>query len=176
MPIMRDYKKRRDWYVKDDDSTPQKEAQRGLGELLMVRRRLERLAAALLAVSILALGNFLYQGGFQTAAHWFGQIALWSDEQSSALAAAEARLAQLDSVLANKNKSIEERQLALDALRNEHAALRRVLVVDRLSVDEIFAQEKARNEQDIWKERGVSFLLGILSGLLTALIARWLNI
>jgi septal ring factor EnvC (AmiA/AmiB activator) len=141
-----------------------------------MRRLIERTAAALMVVIIALIIVFFIRGGFlnrpsaevSAEAHYSGQI--------SALTSAQQTLTKLHSVLADQKRTLEERQRALDLLRVEHTALSKVLAVDKAAVEEIFEQQRRRNERDVWKERAVAFVLGVLSGLLTALILHWIRL
>lgn len=155
---------------------PRQPPDRDYERTLLLRRRIERLTAVLLMSTIAGIVGFFIQGGFLNRAvapqaadrHYSAQIAALSDAQTT--------LGQLESILADQKKTLEERQHALYRLQAEHAALSKVLAVDRASVEEIFKQQRQKNEYDVWKERGVAFLLGILSGLLTTIIVHWIKL
>lgn len=143
---------------------------------LLLRRRLERVTAVLLIAVIAGIVGFFVQGGFLNRAGAPAAADVHYSAQMAALSDARATLGQLDSILADQKKTLEERQRALSQLQAEHAALSKVLAVDRASVEEIFEQQRCENEQDVWKERAVAFLLGILSGLLTTIIVHWIRL
>lgn len=168
------YRPRERWWAKNFE--PEPPPPRDLGRTLVLRRRIERLAAGVMAMAIAAIVVFFIRGGFLNRMDDTARPDVRYSAQITALAEAQATLAQLNGVLTDQRKTLEERQGALDQLRAEHTALSRVLAVDRAAVDEIFEQQRRMNAQDVWKERGVAFLLGILSGLLTALILHWVQL
>jgi uncharacterized coiled-coil protein SlyX len=143
---------------------------RTLARTLELRQQFEVAMGITLALGIAAIVGFFVQGGFIDRA--FDQIPHDTDPGSrlEALAHARRSLIDLDAVLADQRKTMEERQQALRELKTEHEALNKVLAADRNAVEAIFDRQRLKSQEDAWKERGVGFLLGVLSGLLTALI------
>lgn len=172
MPIMRDYKNGRRGLLKEEPSPP-----RSLNEALALRKRVATMVMLSLAVAISGIALFFVRGGFlERAGGWRIVPDTGYSEQIDALDNVQSTLSKLDEVLTDQKKTLEERQRALEQLRREHAALRQILAIDQASIEAIFEQQRLRAEREIWKERGVAFLLGILSGLLTALILHWIRL
>jgi septal ring factor EnvC (AmiA/AmiB activator) len=169
---VRDYnslaEKRRDRELRqrlDDDTR--------LARTLQRRRRIAAASGVFLVASILAIVGFFIKGGFVDLST--DQTFTDSNYASQVAAIAQARdtLIQLDAVLAGQKQTLEDRERLLGKLQGEQESLNKVLSVDRAAIEALFEQQQRRYERDVWAERGVGFVLGVLSGLLTALILHW---
>jgi uncharacterized membrane protein YhhN len=90
------YRQRERWWSNAHKPEP---PPRDLGRTLVLRRRIERLAAGVMAVTIAAIVAFFVQGGFLNRAGQLTVPAATYSAQVTALAEAQATLAQLGEAL-----------------------------------------------------------------------------
>jgi len=96
-------------------------------------------------------------------------------EQIKSLNETEANLKQLITFIETQKAKLAESQVLVKSLKDEESKLRPVVEADRKIVDAILNTQLTRNRAHIWKERIISFLLGVIASIVAALFLTAIN-
>jgi chromosome segregation ATPase len=92
------------------------------------------------------------------------------NRQAEAIAKALLAVNELTGYLERQQAEVKERNRIIASLKEEEGKIRPLVQADRATVSAILEAEARQRRQEIWLERGLSFVLGVIS----SLFATWL--
>jgi len=96
-------------------------------------------------------------------------------QQIKSLNETERSLKQLVTFIETQKAKLAESEAVVKSLKEEESKLRPVVEADRKLVDAILDAQHSRSRAYIWKERIISFLLGIIASIVAALLLTAIN-
>lgn len=90
------------------------------------------------------------------------------EQELEKLRQAEKSLTSLEQFVAEQRKAAIEVQEVVDQLASEQKKLEPVVEADRATVDAVLRAHSDSQKADVWKERGIGFVLGILSSFIVS--------
>ncbi len=85
------------------------------------------------------------------------------------------RLSQLNKFLTREQKRVADTEASIMRLQNEQTILEPIVLSQRQTVEAVLAAYTKRTASNIWKERIISFILGIVTSLLASIIYSLIN-
>ncbi|MBW2664450.1 MAG: hypothetical protein JRD93_21355 [Deltaproteobacteria bacterium] len=92
------------------------------------------------------------------------------NEQIQALNDVEKSLNNLVDFVGRQKHKLRESEDILNALKKEHDTLKPVIETEREIIQKIFAIQSKRYMDNIWKERVVSFFVGVLASVIASFL------
>ncbi|SFP39790.1 hypothetical protein SAMN05216601_110206 [Ectopseudomonas composti] len=118
--------------------------------------------------SIIGLGFFIYTSE-QARAQKLANFQSYS-EQFELLRSTEKNLNDLSVFISSQKSEIEAAKSLIQDLETKKSELEPIVTANQDVVDAIFLQQRRDIDENIWVERGISFLLGILASLIATVI------
>jgi len=92
------------------------------------------------------------------------------DEQINSLNDVESSLQELILFVNSQKSKLKESEEILNSLKNEHETLKPIVETEREVIKKIFALQSKMSSDAIWKERVVSFFLGVLASVIASFV------
>lgn len=93
-------------------------------------------------------------------------------EQLRQLDQVRAGLADLISFVDLQKKSLKEAQEVVEKLQKERESLSAVVEAEREVVEAIFRLQSERSQREVWRERGLGFVLAVFASVLASFLYR----
>jgi len=87
----------------------------------------------------------------------------------------QGSLGELQKVLSQQKDRLEKDQLSLETIKKEKERLEPIVKADREIVESILQMQQERFRKQVWKERGIGFLIGFFSSLAASSVFIFLN-
>jgi hypothetical protein len=91
-------------------------------------------------------------------------------QQLNRLNEVEGSLKNLTEFVETQKKSLKETEDAINNLKKEEETLRPVVESDRRAIETLFELQAQRNQESIWRERIVSFVLGVIASIMASFV------
>lgn len=92
------------------------------------------------------------------------------EDQYALLRTTQENLTNLENFISNKKQEILITENLLTNLEKQKAEIEPIVTANQEVVDALFAQQRKELEKGLWKERGISFGLGIFASLFASVI------